>query len=297
MRSPSLLCSIYAALILLLFSATAFAINAFFYQYPGNSYLPPFTTFIAVALLLVYTGACLQFGINSKIPQILKEVIYFFLLILIISIATNAVQYTPFKPIDQYLVYFEEMFYIDFKAIITWTHANSNLKTIMGYIYNSLVQQMVFIPLLVIIAMRFRLMHEYYFLMLSSALIGFVFYYFFPTTGPASVIDSPYFYEVQKATGLKFHQIHNYIQPTTIEGGMIALPSFHIIWAWFCVYILKEWKIAFFILLFFNIGLTASCVLLGWHYPVDIIGSVLVIIISHSLYFFCRRSIRACREW
>lgn len=290
MRSQSLLCSIYAAVILLFFSAIAFVVNIFFYQYPGNTYLPPLTNFIAIALLLVYTGACLQFGRNSKIPLILKEVIYFFLVILIITIATNAVQYTPFKPIDHYLVYLEEKLYIDVKAIIAWTHDHPTLKTIMGYIYNSLVQQMIFIPLLVIIAMRFKLIHEYYFLMLSSALIGFIFYYFFPTTGPASVVDSPYFYEVQRATGLKFHQIHNYIPPTTIEGGMIALPSFHIIWAWFCIYILKEWKIAFFILLLLNIGLTASCVLLGWHYPVDIIGSVIVIVLSHGLYSFCRKN-------
>ena len=78
-----------------------------------------------------------------------------------------------------------------------------------------------------------------YFLFITTALIGFTFYYFFPTTAPASIVNSPFFSE-----GL---------------------------------------AVGFLILLPINGLLMASCLLLGWHYAIDILGAFLVIFLSHAL--------------
>lgn len=284
MRTSDGVCILSSAVTLIVLSVFGILINYFYYQYPGNNYFPPNTPMIAISLLLMYGGFSLQFGYASRPARLLKEVVYFFLVMVILAFATNAAQYTPFPLIDKQLVIYESTFGINLEAIIAWSHSMPVFKKLLALIYDSLPLQMSYIPLLVIAANRINLIREYYFLLLFSALIGFTFYYFFPTAAPASVIDSPYFSMAQKATGLKFHQIHHYIKPTTLEGGMIALPSFHVIWAWFCLYLLRGWPLAFAIMLPINILLVASCVLLGWHYPVDLLGSLIVIIAAHGFY-------------
>ena len=154
-------------------------------------------------------------------------------------------------------------------------------------IYQSIIYQLICLPLIMILFKRFQLVREYYFLLVSTLLIGFVFYYFFPTTAPASTIDSPYFLMMQKATGLKFQQIHHNIPPTTLDGGLIALPSFHVVWAYLSIYLLRGWPIFCWLLFPINGLLALSCVLLGWHYPIDLIGSAVVIILAHALLHFC----------
>lgn len=273
---------------LFIFSLVALGVNAYSYHYPGNNYFPPHTFFIACSLALMYVGFCLQFGRENTFAILLQEIIYFFFIMALIALATNAVQYTPFPVIDQIILDFETTLSIDLKLVLSWTHEHPKLVQLLAFIYNSLPFQMVYFPLIIIVTKKLPYIREYYFLLLISTLFGFGFYYFFPTTGPASIIDSPYFSEIQRATGLKYAQIHNHIPPSTLEGGMIALPSFHVIWAWFCLYLLRPWPLAFYIMLPINILLVASCVLLGWHYPIDILGGLIFILVSHGFYIMCQ---------
>lgn len=278
---------IYAAILLSLLSASAFAVNFFSYHYPGNNYFPPNIFFIALSLMLMYAGFALQFGPSSYLAATIKETIYFFLVMCVLALSTNAAQYTPFPTIDKHIVGLEASLHIDMQALISWTHTKPMLKKLLEFIYNTLPFQMTYFPILLIIMKRWDTIREYYFLLLVSAIIGFSFYYFFPTTAPASIIPGHYFSEAQRATGLKFIQIHQHIQPSTIDGGLIALPSFHVIWAWFCLYILRSWPVALVIMLPINSLLIASCVLLGWHYPIDILGGIIVIMITHWVIHSC----------
>ena len=277
---------IFTVIALAILSTIAITINYQFYQYPGNNYYPPNTLFAAFSLGLIYTGLSLQLGRISRAALTSKETLYFFLVMALLALATNAAQYTPFPVVDKYILAIEMLLHINMNAIIHWTHVHPLLKNYLAFAYDTLPYQMAYIPLIVIATGRFHLLREYYFLLLSSALIVFTFYYFFPTTAPASMIHSDYFSMAQKSTCLKFTQIHQHIQPTTMNGGMIAMPSLHAIWAWFCLYLLRSWSIAFMLLLPLNILLVASCVLLGWHYTLDLLGSVLVILTSHALNLY-----------
>jgi hypothetical protein len=281
--------SFYPALLLLLLAASAILINFFIYHYPGNNYFPPNSLHIAICLMLMQLGFTIQFGKSSLPAKLLKELLFFFLIMCVLALATNAAQYTPFPPIDKQILAFERVLHINMGTIISWLSAKPLFKAILAFIYDTLPFQMTYIPLLIIASKRLNYIREYYFLLLVSAIIGFSFYYFFPTTAPASVIASNQFSASQHATGLKFIEIHQYIPPTTNDGGMIALPSFHAIWAWFCLYLLRDWPIAFGILLPINVLLITSCVLLGWHYPEDIVGALIVILLSHGLYYLTRR--------
>lgn len=210
----------------------------------------------------------------------------FFMLISIyalIAFATNAVQYTPFTPIDKYIIAFEDLFGFSMPDVLNWTYSHPLIFTILAVAYDSITYQLAFIPLIVLLTGEYLLIRRFFFMLLITATIGFPFYYFFPSTGPASNIESPFFMTAQYATGIKFQELHHYIQPSTIEGGMIALPSFHMIWAWLCVYLLKPWPLAWTILAVNNILLSLACVMLGWHYPLDLIFSTVILCFA----FYC----------
>ena len=279
---------VYQAITMVLLSLIAFLVNHFYYKYPGNVYLSPEFFLAGIDLLLIYGGFLLLRGRNGKLTQIVKELTYYFLIVGLVVFVSNAAQYTPFPTIDQHILKLEFLLNIDTGAMINWAHAKPWLNTVLNCAYNSLSYQLCVIPVIVILAGRTNLIREFYFLLMTAVLTGFTFYYFFPTTAPASVINSDYFSESQRATYLKFFQLHHYIQPVTMDGGLIALPSFHVIWAWLCLYLVRGWPVLFNVLLPINVLLMASCVLLGWHYCMDILGSVVVILFAHGLYGLMR---------
>lgn len=280
-------CSIvYSATLLIILSCSALVTNAIKFHFVGNNYFPPGTLFIGLSLFLMHIGAVVYFNSNARITICLKEVIYFFLIMSVIALATNAAQYTPFNTIDRQILSTEQSLHIDIKSIVSWVNSKPHLKVVLTFIYDTLPYQMSYLPLIFIAIRKTDDVHEYYFLLLISTIIGFTFYYFYPTTAPASIIESSYFSEAQKATGIKFFQIHQQQTPTTMEGGLIALPSFHTIWAWFCLYLLRGFPSIFSVMLPINVLLMASCVLLGWHYLIDILGGLIVIFLSHGIHLF-----------
>ncbi|WP_058534979.1 phosphatase PAP2 family protein [Legionella saoudiensis] len=287
MRQVSSRCISSLAGFILFFSFIAFFINYSIYQFPGNNYFPDNVIPFGIFLILLSMGLHLCFAKESKACQIGNELIYFFVVMVIIAVATIAIQLTPFPLIDRHIVKLESFMGINTPAIVGWTNEHPLFRTLLSAIYDSLSYQMSIIPLFVLFSCRVHLMREYYFLLLFTVLIGFGFYYFFPTAAPASIFNHALFESSQIATGLKFTELHHHIVPTTNEGGLIAFPSFHAIWAILCVNLLREWPIACIVLAIINLMLIASCVLLGWHYITDIVGSFIVLFISYFALKYC----------
>lgn len=290
MRSIRFRCLSFLTGLVIALSITALLVNFFIYQYPGNNYFPVNAVYYALILLLIYSGLRFLFDTNSRMVLTGLELIYFFGVMSVIALATNAIQLTPFNPIDRHIVRFESFFNISMASILDWTYHNPDFKKLLTLAYITLPYQMCFLPLFVIAMGKFKLLKEYYFLLLFTVLFGFSFYYFFPTTAPASIIKSSLFTPEQIATGSKFLQIHHYIKPDTLDGGLIALPSFHCIWAILCTYLVRLWLIPFTIISITNVLLIMSCVLLGWHYPTDIIMGVLLLIPGFYFLKMCQKS-------
>lgn len=284
-------CSLISGILIVLFSISAVLVNHFFFHYPGNNYLPNSAYPAGFSLLLILLGVRIYLNKTHYISELIQAVLSLYIVMAIIALLTNAVQFTPFAPIDKYLLAIDRALGVNTPLLLEWIIKHPRLQYILVQIYDSLPFQMAFLPLIVAISGKFNILREYFCLMLVSALIGFVFYYFFPTTAPASNILSPYFSEFQHATGIKFSEIHHHMLPSTIEGGMIAMPSFHTIWAWFCIYLVRSSFLLFVFILPINLLLIVSCVLLGWHYFIDLIGSLLVILISHGIHHFLSKRI------
>lgn len=264
--------------------------NNFTYQFYGNNFFPEHMFLLTSILLLINCGLVLTFGKRSKVSRCGIECFYLFIIMSVIALATNAIQLTPYPTVDKEILAIDHYFNIDIPTILAWTNEHLYFRNVLGFIYDTLPYQMSILPLIVIIAGKFSLIKEYYFLMLITTLLGFGIYYFFPTTAPASIINSALFMPEQVATGLKFYQIHHHITPSTNEGGLIALPSYHTIWALLCVYLLKEWVIPCILLSIINILLIASCVLLGWHYVTDVIAAIFLTVIAFALLPFYKKS-------
>ncbi len=276
---------IIIALLILLLSSIALFINNNIYKYPGNDYFPTEAYGCIILIALIGCGAALQWGKSSRATKTALEIMYFALIMMTMLYASNAIQYTPYNTIDKKILIFESSLHMNLEACVAWTQSQPLLQKAYEFSYNSLSYQLCYLPLLLIILQKTARVREFYFLLLISALLGYTFYYFFPTTAPASNFYSHYFFEEQRATGIKFHEIHNYLTPTTLAGGLIAFPSFHAIWAWFCLHLTYGHRWLFLLLLPLNCLLIASCVLLGWHYPLDLLCAALVIVTSHGLHY------------
>lgn len=271
---------LYLGGLIVALSIIALTINFFIYKYPGNNYFPENTIIIPITLILIKIGLRLCLEKNSVYQKASNELFYFFLVMSVIAFATNAIQLTPFSPIDTKILDIEYKMNIKLTTLMEWTNTLPAFKDLLIRIYDTLPLQMSIIPLFIISTGRYALIKDYYFLLLITALIGFTFYYFFPTIAPASTIHSPLFSPGQLATGLKFSEIHHHLTPTTLDGGLIAFPSFHVIWAILCVYLVKDWPFLFILLTIINSLLIASCVLLGWHYPTDVFGGIILVLFA-----------------
>lgn len=280
-------CIILSGLLVFILAGITFFINAFIFKYPGNNYFP-YPAFIAgINLLILYlvTRGC--FSPSNYYVQLLQNLLALYVVYAAIAICVNGVQYTPFNPIDTYLINLERHFYINIDRIVAWTISYPTLVSILAFIYDSLSLQLAILPFLLCLLGHFDTVRTFCCYMLITAFWGLIFYYFFPTIAPASAIKGPFFSDAQFATGIKFYQIHHYIPPTTADGGMIALPSFHVVWALLCLYLVQCWHVIFIFLLAWNIVLIISCVLLGWHYPIDVLGGFVIIYIGYlSLRIF-----------
>ena len=109
-----------------------------------------------------------------------------------------------------------------------------------------------------------------------SSIAGSLFYYFFPSSGPAGVFQSSDFLQVQRLTHLKYEQVHSFIPVTTLLGGLIAFPSFHVAWSVLATYAALPRRPLFLALCALNAVVIASTVLLGWHFLVDVPAGLLL---------------------
>jgi hypothetical protein len=257
-------------------SMLAHAVNRAHYHYVGSGFFPKDFVLIVLIVLIFNIGLALYYPKGAPARARALELLYFIAVLSVLAFASGAAQLTPFTPVDGQIIALESGLGIHVQNWVSFLNQFPFIKSLLILIYESLPYQMSLIPLGLIAIGSFDTLRVYYFLLLFTALVGFSIYYFFPTLAPASVLRGTEFMPEQFATGLKFYQIHHHIPPTTDAGGLIAFPSFHVIWALLCVYLLKDWRIPFVALAVVNFFLVASCVLLGWHYVLDVAGGLVL---------------------
>jgi len=202
------------------------------------------------------------------------------LMSIVLGMIAYGAQFTPFPSIDTFLIKIDQALGFNQIAILNWTYAHPAIKQLMEIAYSLLGLELIFLPLVLALLFEKKSLYVLFMALILSFISGTAIYYFFPTTAPASMFFSPHFTLAQLNTFIKFFEVHNHLPITAFAGGMVAFPSFHVIWAILMIYGFKNKKYFFFPLLVINSLIIASTMLLGWHYLTDVIGAILVTAIS-----------------
>ena len=252
------------------------SINKLTTNYSGVNYLP---TIWIYCMPLIAVLVILAFYIDKQAPRIAFFTqtygTYFYVFIALATL-TNGVQYTPFATIDQPLLSFDQWIGFNTPALMHWTYAHTHFPAVLNAIYESIGYQMFLVPLLLALLLQRKSITEYFSIALITYTIGTLIYYFFPSEGPAMALQSPYFTFSEHLTSLKFFDVHHHVPIHTLDGGMIAFPSFHVTWVLILTYACRQqwWFVLPIGLL--NLCVIASTLMLGWHYLADVIGSVII---------------------
>ena len=263
-------------------------VNAFGMQYNGNEFVN-WQFFLGLPLMLaLYSVALLAKKLSPRMGLVTWTYTTYFFMLLGLGTLVYGTQFTSFHPIDTTLVNIDQMLGFNQTALLNWTYAHHTIARLFNQAYSLIGFELSFIPLILALLLDKRAVNVLFMGIIFSFIVGTALYYFFPTTAPASVFFDPHFASQQQDTFIKFFEIHHHLPITTQEGGLIAFPSFHVIWCVLLAYALKNKKFLFYPAVALNAFIIASTMFLGWHYLTDVLGGIilgaLIIWVSETTY-------------
>lgn len=239
-------------------------VNAVFFHYTGACYFPRLLTPGLFAAL-----QCAYYGVRRDLA------LYALAMIVLAALVTGA-QFTPFPPIDPLLVRADRALGFDTVAVLSWTCARPALRRLLAACYASTDLQLALVPLAAFLSPDRRRARVFLRAIVYTSLAGTLFYYAWPSSGPAGAFPSPLFAGEQRLTAMKFFAVHHFRPVDTLAGGMVAFPSFHVAWSILLPYAAGGRRRLFWPVTALNALVILSTVLLGWHYLVDVPAGILL---------------------
>lgn len=260
----------------LLAAGALLAVNAMRFHYTGISYFPRECWWLAFA---AFDLAIFGHWVRERSPYtsfVAVNLSFYALTAAVMGVLTTGIQYSPFTRIDAALARWDARLGWDTVAVLHWVAQRPTLRAFLNLCYNSTELQLVLAPFVAAYAHDRRRLRVLIYATVYSSLAGSLIYYFFPSSGPAGVFQSADFMGVQLLTHIKYEQVHNFQPVTSLLGGLIAFPSFHVAWAVLTTYATLPSPRLFAASLVLNVLVIASTVLLGWHYLVDVPAGILL---------------------
>lgn len=271
------------------------AINHYTTQFSGEAfYTDGFNQATAPLLILAIATIYFRDIIPDRVYVLVFTFCAYFLCIISGSWVTQGIQYTTFPTIDHWLLTADNTLHFNQLALMKAVQQHQWLDTLLKWSYDSLLPEFILVPTIMTALGCKRAVMVFLLTLMLTYPVGTMIYYFFPTTAPAHILHSNLFLPESHATYIKFYEIHHHIKLTTTEGGLIAFPSFHVIWAILFTYMAFEKKWLFYPLIVLNCLLIFSTLALGWHYLIDIIASMLIAV--PSIYVANYLTTRKCER-
>lgn len=264
-------------ILVMLAIATALSLfNLFTYKYQASSYIG-FDNFLSMlpTILIYYIARELRSS-HSHLAFLLEAFCTIIFISVLINFFSMAIQYTPFQLHDAQVLQWDLDLGFNQIAIINWFHQFPVFINLLKISYSIMITQVFAAPLVLALLQQQRRFDVFINVCLITSIIGYVFYYFFPTAGPADTLSSVYFTQAMAEIPIRFYDVQHYIPNNHIAGGIIALPSFHVIWAICVAYSFKNYKMIFYPLLAWNTLAIIATIALGWHYLIDVIVGILL---------------------
>lgn len=286
-------------LFICILTLTIFLLNYFTADYPTNTY--PMTTF--TPLYVVFFLICAFYGMYAKESSprgatFLWGFGFYCITVTLSLFLATTIEATPFALIDHTLYQLDLLLGINTTTLVTWIHAHPTLHHTLTNFYLSLDLQLIVIPFFLMIFNQKKRLGIFFISQFISCIIGSLIYFFFPTVGPSGVIHSRFLPLDQMNLPIRFYEIHHYFMITNTTGGLIAFPSFHVIWATLLTYTARGKKYILYPLILINTILVASTVLLGWHYFTDVVAGFIIVFFSLFIAEKCyaQQSIQSSKD-
>ena len=194
-----------------------------------------------------------------------------------------AVLSTPFTLVDHRIFYLDKSIGLNIVPAVNYVYYHKYWYIVLAVFYNSMHSGVVLSGLILICLDKTRQFHQYLAFMLISFIAGSLIYYFFPTTGLASISNQIPVTNFDRMVVSQFHHYHQHKTLSTILIGHISMPSFHTIAAMLILFTLWEIKQIRYYVLFYSVGLIASALLIGGHFSFDIITGIILSIATRII--------------
>ncbi|ALA25288.1 phosphatidic acid phosphatase [Piscirickettsia salmonis] len=276
--------TIFLSTILIVLSFLFSYINCKYTHYLSSVTPPLLIGSILIILAIMLT--LLALPLRQALPKIslVFKLIGLYLIAWVAMLLAYNMQFTPFDPLDDYLYHIDLALGFDLGLWMQWLHQHPYIQQSLLYIYDSLEYQAFVLPIIACFLVDQQDIELFLAKFAFLNLIGCLIYYFLPTASPASVVASPYFTQGQLDIVLQFKQLHEGIQPSVIGAGLISFPSFHVIWSALFTCLFKKQRYLFWPLLTLNVILWFSTVLLGWHYILDVLAGLILVLLAIIIF-------------
>ena len=255
-------------------------INSIFTHYKGVPYAE-WKFSIVVPILLGLSALSLLIKDNSPgIHRVVHSYSQYWVFLIVNTVFLQGIQYTPFATIDHQLAKLDQLLLFNTVSVMQWVHER-NLVGFLSFFYELLRYELFFLPGIALFFISRNRFKKFLMAFVIATLISEIIYYFFPTQAPASVYHSDLFPLMAQETHNKFYQVHHALsyQYPPGTGGLIAFPSLHVISGIMYAYLCIDRPWLFGIVGTANTILIFSTVLLGWHFLMDAIASIIISII------------------
>jgi hypothetical protein len=111
-------------------------VNHYNFQFSGNNYLNEHGFFTAILYCVINIIGCYVLVEFNKFTSIFVDIFIVLVTYLIAAFATNAVQLTPFSPIDSFLYQYE---FFKLENVVNYFNHHHGIHDFFCVVYNSLI--------------------------------------------------------------------------------------------------------------------------------------------------------------
>ncbi|ODN43853.1 phosphatase PAP2 family protein, partial [Piscirickettsia litoralis] len=269
--------SLLFSFIVILLSVVVSTINEHYSHYTSLVTPDLLTNLFVIALCIILVTLSVPIRENYPKISLMFKLIGLYVIAWVVMFSAYNLQFTPFSPIDHFLYQADLAIGVQQNQWVAWLYHHPILHKIFVNIYNSLDYQVLILPILACFLINKQDVESFLVKLPFLQLIGGLIYYFWPTASPASLLNQQFLVQGQIDLALQFQQIHEGMMPTVVGEGLISFPSFHVIWSALFTLLFKQNKYLFIPLLILNVLLWVSTVVLGWHYMMDVIASLVLV--------------------
>ncbi|MDF1654602.1 MAG: phosphatase PAP2 family protein [Coxiellaceae bacterium] len=268
-------------------AAIIITVNYLFIKYTAISNMLLFPPAGAAGFLLLYISFLNLRKKYHAISSFFISILYTILFIYTMFLICGAALLTPSTHLLSYqLRDWDAALGFSQLPVIMWADKHVFIHKFLTFAYASWTVQLAFICPVLALFKRYKEMRQWTLAGLLAIFITAMIYYFYPSLPPAAVFSSYHFDSGCYTCIDRYYLIHAYKPFNYLSCGLIVFPSCHVIWGLLNTYAFRHVKWVFWPMVVLNLALILSTIVLGMHFLVDVLGAIVVFLISATAAYW-----------